>query len=112
MAQAFAHGVTGGGDHDEGNEFFWLYGLVLAAIAGFLIYRKWWRNKESPERRALRRQLGDFERDLALYVTQLQNAEDYPRECGLTGEERRQRQDTVTAIQREIDEIKMDLATT
>lgn len=111
LAQALAHGVTGG-DEDSGNEFFWLYGLLLAGIAGFVIYRKWWRPKESPERRALKRRLSEFERALTSCMAQLKNAEDYPNECGLTDEQRRERLESAASIRGKIDEIKMELAAT
>jgi hypothetical protein len=108
---AIAHGVTGG-EEDAGNELFWIYGLLLVGIAGFVIYRKWWRGRVSPERRALRRRLSEFERALTLCRAQLQNAEDYPKECGLTEEQRLERLQSAASIQEKIDEIKMDLAAT
>ncbi len=111
LTLAFAHGVTGG-EEDGGNGLFWLYGLVLASIAGFVIYRKWWGARESPERRALKRRLSDFERALTSCMAQLHNAEDYPKECGLTDEQRQERLESVESIQGKIDEIKMDLAAT
>ena len=111
LALAFAHGVFGG-EEDAGNGLFWLYGLVLAFIAGIVIYRKWWGARESPERRALKGRLSDFERALSSCMAQLQNAEDYPKECGLTDEQRLERLKSVASIQGKIEAIKMDLAAT
>ena len=108
ITPAFAHGVIGG--EDSGNVFFWIYGLVAAAIIGFLIYRKWWGGKISPERRALKRQLGDFERALNACRTQLQNAVDYPKECGLTESQRLDQVQSAASIEEKIDEIKAKLA--
>ncbi len=110
LAPAFAHGVIGG--EDSGNEFFWIYGLVLTGLAGTLIYRKWWAVQETPERKAQKSRLRDFERDHALCMTQLQNAEDYPQECGLTEAERKDRLQSAASMQKNIDEIKSDLAAT
>ena len=107
LVQAFAHWVTGG-EEDGGNELLWLYGLVLAAIAGFVIYRKKWPGNVSPERRALKRQLSDFERALTLCMSQLQNADDYPKECGLTEKQRLDRVQSAASIREKIDE-KMPL---
>ena len=111
LSFALAHGVTGG-EEDAGNELFWLYGLVLTGIAGIVIYRKWWATRESPERRQLKRRLIDFERALTSCRAQLQNAEDYPKECGLTDEQRLERLKSLASIRGKIDEIKMELAAT
>ncbi len=111
LSFAIAHGVTGG-EENAGNELFWIYGFLLVGIAGLVICRKWWAIKESPERRALRRRLSEFERALASCRAQLQNAENYPKECGLTEEQRQERLQSAASIQGKIDEIKMDLAVT
>jgi hypothetical protein len=111
LSFAFAHGVTVG-EEDAGNELFWLYGLLFAGITGFVIYRKWWVAKETPERRQMKRRLSEFERALTSCRAQLQNAEDYPKECGLTDEQRLERLESVESIQGKINEIKMDLAAT
>jgi len=110
FAHALAHGVIGG--EDSGNEFFWIYGLVLTVLAGTIIYRKWWAVQETPERKVQKSRLRDFERDHALCMTQLQNAEDYPKECGLTEAERKEHLQSAASMQKNIDEIKTDLAAT
>lgn len=109
-APAFAHGVIGG--EDSGNWLFWVYGLVLTGIAGILIYRKKRAANESPEHTARKSRLRDLERDHALCLKQLQNAEDYPKECGLTKAERRGLMQSVASIQKNIDDIKADLTAT
>lgn len=108
LVEARAHGVIGG--EDSGNWLFWLYGLVAAAIIGFIGYRKWWAGKISPERRALRQQLRDFEHALNSCRTQLQNAVDYPKECGLTESQRLDQVQSAALIEEKIDEIKAELA--
>ena len=111
VSSAFAHfGLAG--DEDVGHVLFWFYGLLLAGITGYVIYRKWWRAKVTPEHRALKRRLNEFERALTSCRTQLQNAEDYPKECGLTDLQRRERQESIESIQGKIVEIKLDLAVT
>ena len=109
LSAALAHGAQTG-EQDSGHGLFWIYGFLLAGIAGLIIYRKWWRGKEPPERRALKRRLGELQRAHASCLKQLQNAEDYPKECGLTGEQRRDRVESVALIRRRIDETKADLA--
>ena len=111
VSSAFAHfGLAG--DEDVGHVLFWFYGLLLAGITGYVFYRKWWRAKVTPEHRALKRRLNEFERALTSCMTQLQNAEDYPKECGLTDLQRRERQESIESIQGKIVEIKLDLAAT
>ncbi|MEE8352410.1 MAG: hypothetical protein V3R37_09515 [Rhodospirillales bacterium] len=109
ITRAGAHGVVGG--EDSGNEFFWLYGLVLASLGGFLVYRKWRASQETPEHLAQKRRLRDYERDYAMCMSQLKNADDYPEECGLTQAERQDRVQSAAAIQENIDKIKAELDT-
>jgi len=111
LSTAFAHfGLAG--DEDVGHVLFWFYGLLLAGITGYVLYRKWWKPEESPEHRALKRRLSECERALTSCRTQLQNAEDYPKECGLTDVQRRECQESIASIQGKIEKIKMDLAAT
>ena len=111
LTSAFAHfGLYG--DEEVGLVLYWFYGLLFAGITGFVIYRKWWVAKETPERRQMKRRLSEFERALTSCRAQLQNAEDYPKECGLTDEQRLERLESVESIQGKIIEIKMDLAAT
>ena len=109
LSAALAHGAQTG-EQDSGHGLFWIYGFLLAGIAGLIIYRKWWRGKEPPERRALKRRLGELQRAHASCLKQLQNAEDYPKECGLTDADRHERLRSVASIRGEIDVIKTELA--
>ncbi|NQV54236.1 MAG: hypothetical protein HQ503_00130 [Rhodospirillales bacterium] len=109
LAFAYAHGGVGSGD-DGGTGLFLIYGLVLAGVAGLIIYRKWIRAGQSPEQRTLKRSLKDFERALETCLTQLQNAEDYPNECGLTETERRERLASAASIRAQIERAKAGLA--
>ena len=111
FGSAFAHFGLAGED-DVGHEFFWVYGIVLSSVIGFIIYRKYWARKDPPEVRALKRQLSELERALKLFQTQLKNAEDYPKECGLTDQQRQERLDSVESIQGQITAAKADLAAT
>ncbi len=98
------------GDEDIGHGMFWAYGLVLAGLAGFVFYRKWTRSTSSPEHRVLKRELRELQRAHTSCLTQLQNAKDYPKECGLTDAERREREQSVNLMQRQIDEAEAHLA--
>jgi|TARA_Y100000031_G_scaffold152591_1_gene196034 hypothetical protein len=98
------------GDDGIGDKIFWVYGVLLIGLASFVVYRKLIGGREPPERRALKRRLGELQRAHASCLKQLQNAEDYPKECGLTGEQRRDRVESVALIRRRIDETKADLA--
>jgi len=98
------------GDEDIGHGMFWAYGLVLAGLVGFVIYQKWTRHTSSPEQRALKRDLRELQRARTSCLTQLQNAMDYPKECGLTDAERQEREKSVALFQRKIDEAEAHLA--
>ena len=106
---ALAHFGLADGD-DVGTGLFWVWGVFLAGIVGFFVYKKWWASDEQPERRALKRRLGELERALSSCQSQLQNAKDYPNECGLSEEQRRERLTTVMSIQGLIDKTKAELA--
>lgn len=108
---AFAHGGLAG-DDDAGNEFFWLYGILVAGIVGFIIYRKWWHSKDPPEVKALKRRISELERAHKLYQTQLQNAEDYPNEYGLTDLQCKEKQEAVASLEGQIASAKENLAAT
>ncbi|MBT3916083.1 MAG: hypothetical protein HN731_01345 [Rhodospirillaceae bacterium] len=110
MDTAYAHSGTVG-DEDVGGNMFWAYGLVLSGLAGILIYRKWMRSTSSPEQRALRYNLKELQRAHTACLKQLQNAKDYPRECGLTDAERLEREKSVALFQRKINEAEAHLAT-
>ena len=85
---------------------------MLVGIIGTVIYRKWLAKSETPERRALKQNLREFERSLNSYLVQLQNADDYPNECGISEEKRLEKNESVAMIQNKIDEIRIELATT
>ena len=99
------------GDEDVGHALFWFYGILLVGIIVTVIYRKWLAKKESPERRQLKLRLSEFEDTLSSFIVQLQNADDYPNECGLTKEQRLEKKESVDLIQKKIDEIRLELAT-
>ena len=104
LASAFAHfGLYG--DEEIGHELFWLYGILFTALAGFIIYRKRSRAGLTPEQHELRQRVAELERALAACMTQLQNAEDYPNECGLTHAERQERLVSASSIRDKIAEI-------
>ena len=106
---AYAHfGLSG--DEDVGHALFWFYGILLTSIIGYVIYRKWLAKNETPERLILKRRLSEFERTLNSCLVQLQNADDYPNECGLTDMQRLERNKTISTIQKKIDEIRLELA--
>ena len=87
IKSTFAHfGLSG--DEDVGHALFWFYGILLVGIIGTVIHRKWLAKNETPERRKLKINLREFERSLNSYLLQLQNADDYPNECGISEEER------------------------
>ena len=109
LSSVRAHSGPVGGD-GTGDGIFWVYGVLLVGLASFVVYWKLVRGKESPERRALKRHLGELERAHTSCLAQLQNAEDYPNECGLTDEQRRERLESVALIQGQIDQSKADLA--
>ena len=100
------------GDEDVGHALFWIYGILLAGITGTVIYRKWLARSETPERRKLKQNLREFESSLNSFLMQLQNADDYPNECGISEEQRIEKNESVATIQNKIDEIRLELATT
>lgn len=83
---------------------------MLGGLGGTLLYRKWRSDRDRPESRALKRRLAELERALTSCRMQLQNADDYPNECGLTDEARRERQDTESKICRLIEDVRSELA--
>ena len=105
---AFAHGGIGD-EGDLGHGIFWLYGMVFAGIAGFILYKLIVGRNETPERKELRRRLAEFEHELKSCLKELQNAEEYPLECGLSDEQRQQLLESVAAIRRLIEEAKSKL---
>ena len=105
----FAHG--GIADEGElGHGIFWLYGLVFAGLAGFILYKLIVDRNETSERKELRRRLAEFEHGLKSCLKELQNAEEYPLECGLSGEQRQILLESVATIHQLIEETKSKLA--
>ena len=108
LAPAFAHGSLTG--TDAGDTLLWFYGGLAFAVVAFFVLRRWIVGGRSPERRELKRQLDDLERALAYRQAQLRNADDYPRECGLTVRQRRALLDSTASIRRRIEETRAALA--
>ena len=105
---AFAHGGIGD-EGDLGGGIFWLYGVMFAGLAGFILYKLIVGRNETPERKELRRRLAEFEHDLKSCLKELKNAEEYPLECGLSDEQRQKLLESVAAIHRLIEETKRKL---
>ena len=106
-ALVHGHGVVAS-DDDAGYGIWWLYGILFVGLGGFLFYWKWRRLKESPGVRAHKRRLADLERALNSCLMELRNADDYPKECGLTEEARRDNLDSATKIRRLIEDAKLE----
>ena len=105
---AFAHGGIGD-EGDLGGGIFWLYGVMFAGLAGFILYKLIVGRNETPERKELRRRLAELEYELKSCLKELKNAEEYPLECGLSDEQRQQLLESVAAIHRLIEETKRKL---
>jgi hypothetical protein len=105
---AHAHGVISS-DDDSGYGIWWLYGIVFGGLSGLLFLRKWRAVKEPPEKMAHKRRLKDLERALKSHLMQLRNADDYPKECGLTDEQRRDSLDSIAKIRHLIEVAKSEL---
>ena len=61
------------GSVEIGDEIFWAYGFVFAALIGFVIYRRWDRRRGTPEQRTLRLKLKELNRTLNTCLKQIQN---------------------------------------
>ena len=111
LSNAFANnGLTGGVEVGPG--IFWAYGLVFAALIGFIIYRRWDRRRGTPEQRSLRLHLKELNRALDACLKQIKNADEYPNECGLSGEQRRKNLESAKSIQSKIGHTKEILSAT
>jgi len=110
VAPAFAHGILGG-ESDAGGSLSWFYGAMALAVLAVFVLRKRIGGGRSPERRELKRRLGDLERALAYREAQLRSAEDYPHECGRTAPQRRALLDSTASIRHQIDETRAALTT-
>ena len=105
-ALVHAHGILAS-DDDTGYGIWWLY-AILGGLGGLAIFRKWRGGKERPVRRAHKRRLADLERSLKSCLMQLRNADDYPNECGLTDEQRRDNLDSAAKFRRLIEDAKSE----
>ena len=109
LTPAFAHfGLADGEDVSHG--LFVGYVLALLGLIAFVIYRRRKSTQESPELKSLKRQLRDLERSLTACLAQLKNADEYPNECGLTEEQRKERLKSAASIRGKIDTTKASLA--
>ncbi len=97
-------------DADTGRGILAVWGGAVFGLGGFTLHRIWRNAAEPPEARALKTRLGELERGLALISSQLRNAEDYPRECGLSEEQHRDRQEAAISIREMIADVNSQLA--
>jgi len=111
FSKAWAHFGLADGE-EIGHGIFWAYGLVFTGLICFVFYRRWAGSQGTPEQRSLNCHLKELERALNSCLKQLKNAEEYPKECGLTDEQRHESMNSVTVIQTQIDETKEMLAAT
>lgn len=109
FSQAMAHFGLADGE-DFGHGIFWVYGFVFAGLIGFVFYQRWSRTKGTPEQRSLKLQLKELDHALKSCLKQIQNADDYPNECGLSDEERRENIKSAASLQTQIDQTKTTLA--
>ena len=100
------------GSVEIGDEIFWAYGCVFAALIGFVIYRRWDRRRGTPEQRTLRLKLKELNRLLSNCLNQIQNADKYPNECGLSDEQRRKSEEIAKSLQSQIDNTREMLSST
>lgn len=106
---AFAHGGQTI-DHDRGAGLLWFYAIALVAIVGFIVFRMYLRATRPPGHPRPSHRLAELETALTSNLATLQNAEDYPSECGLSAKERKTRLDAVATIRRLIEEEELKSA--
>ena len=82
---------------------------MFAGLAGLILYKVIGGRNETPERKEQRRRLAELEHGLKSRSKELQNAEEYPLECGLSDEQRQQLSESVAAIHQLIEETKSNL---
>ena len=111
LSRALAHFGLADGE-DIGHGIFWAYGLVFAALIGFIIYRRWDRRRGTPEQRSLRLQLKELNRALDVCLKKIKNADEYPNECGLSDEKRRRELESAKSIRSKIGHTKEILSAT
>ena len=105
----YAHGVVGDG-HDSGLRLFWLYAIVLGAVAGLIFFRIYLRSTGRLADKERTRRLAELERTLTSHQTAVRNADDYPDQCGLSRTDRQSRLDAIATLRRLIDEEKLQLS--
>lgn len=110
VTPALAHFGLADGE-DIGSELFWVWGIFIAGILGFFVYQRFCASDETPAGKALKIRISDLERALNSCQSQLQNAADYPNECGLTDRHRQERLESAASLQGLIEESKIELAT-
>ncbi len=91
---------------DPGHGIFWAYGIVFTALLGFVAYRRWSRSQGTPEQRSLKQQLKELDRALDACIKKIQIADEYPNECGISDEERRQNLEHAQSIRIKINKTK------
>ena len=91
---------------DPGHGIFWAYGIVFAALLGFVAYRRWSHSQGTPEQRSLKQQLKELDRALGDCIKQIQIADEYPNECGISKEERQQNAKHAQSIRIKIEKTK------
>jgi hypothetical protein len=111
LSKALAHFGLADGE-EIGHGIFWVYGLVFTTLIGFVFYQRWARGKGTIEQRSLRLQLKELDRALHSCLKQIQNADDYPNECGLSKEQRNENMASVLQLQSQIDQTKEMLSAT
>jgi hypothetical protein len=100
------------GSVEVGQGIFWAYGLVFLMLIGFVFYRRWVQQQGTLEQRTLKMQLKELQNALNSCLTQLQNADDYPNECGISDEKRRESLAMVESIRVKIGKTKQLLVVT
>ena len=110
-SKAFANNGLAG-SVEIGPVIFWVYGFVFLTLIGFIIYRRWNRRQGTPEQRSLKLKLKELNRTLNTYLKQIQNANEYPNECGLSAEQRRKNLEAVEKIRSQINYTKEILSST
>ncbi len=99
-------------DADTGRGILAVWGAAILGLGGFTLHRMWQNATVHPKTLALRNRLGEHERGLALVTAQLLNAENYPKECSLTEDQRRDRQEAANALRINIADVNAQLAST